>query len=485
VENRPKQVRGARYIDVDDTYLEKRRLRKSAGWVLLWGLGVGAVISGDFFGWNFGLAAGGFGGMLLATLVVAVLYVTMVLSIAELSTALPHAGGFYSFTRNAFGPNWAFLNGVTDLIEYVITPAVIVVGIAGYMNALIPGVPAWIWWATFYTIFVGINIRGTALTLRVSLIVTLLALGVLVFFYVAAGFSGAFSWDKVFNIAPQEGGSSFLPFGWYGVFAALPFAIWFYLAIEQLPLAAEESHDVVRDMPKALILGIITLLVLSVLTLILNTGVAGAKEVGESDAPLELGFKAVFGDAATSTFLTLIAITGLVASFHAIIYAYGRLIFALSRAGYLPTGLSIVSRYHTPHFALILGAVVGFLMCVLISTFSDSVGAALLNMAVFGAVISYAMVMFAYIRLARTRPDLPRPYKSPLGVPGAWVGAILSLICLGATFAVESYRPGVVGTAVFVVLMMAYYWFYSRFRLVAQAPEEEAALIAEAQRELR
>jgi len=353
------------------------------------------------------------------------------------------------------------------------------------MNALIPGVPAWIWWAAFYALFVGINIRGTALTLRVSLIVTLLALAVLVVFYIAAGFSGAFSWDKVFNIAPQEGGSSFLPFGWYGVFAALPFAIWFYLAIEQLPLAAEESHDVVRDMPRALILGIITLLVLSVLTLILNTGVAGAKEVGESGAPLELGFKAVFGDAATSTFLTLIAITGLVASFHAIIYAYGRLIFALSRAGYLPTGLSIVSRYHTPHFALILGAVVGFLMCVLISTFSDSVGAALLNMAVFGAVISYAMVMFAYIRLARSRPDLPRPYKSPLGVPGAWVGAILALICLGATFAVESYRPGVVGTAVFVVLMMAYYWFYSRFRLVAQAPEEEAALIAEAQREIR
>lgn len=173
--------------------------------------------------------------------------------------------------------------------------------------------------------FVGINIRGRALTLRISLIVTLLALAVLVVFYVAAAFSGAFSWDEVFNIAPAEGGSSFLPFSWYGVFAALPFAIWFYLAIEQLPLAAEESHDVVRDMPRALILGIITLLVLSVLTLILNTGVAGAKEVGESGAPLELGFKAVFGDAATSTFLTLIAITGLVASFHAIIYAFGRL----------------------------------------------------------------------------------------------------------------------------------------------------------------
>jgi ethanolamine permease len=484
--NAPKKVGSASYVDVDQSYLEQRQLRKSAGWVWLWALGVGAVISGDFFGWNFGLAAGGFGGLLIATGVVAILYVCMVYSIAELSTALPHAGGFYSFTRNAFGPNWAFLNGITDIIEYVITPAVVVVGIAGYMGALIPGVPAWIWWLVFYAIFVGINIWGTALTFRVSLIVTILALAVLVIFYLGAIFSGAFSWANVFNIPPDPGQSSFLPKGWYGVFAALPFAIWFYLAIEQLPLAAEESHDVVKDMPRALILGILTLLVLSVFTLVLNSGVGGgAKEVGASAAPLEIGFKAVFGSAATTSLLTLVALTGLIASFHAIIYAYGRLLFALSRAGYLPNSLSIVSQFHTPHRALILGGVVGFIMCVLIGLFSSTVGAALLNMAVFGAVISYAMVMFSYIKLANTRPDLPRPYKSPLGTAGAWVGAILSLICMAATFAVPAYRPGVIGTAVFVLLLFAYYWLYSRHRLVAQAPEEEIALIAQAQHELR
>ncbi|MCS7031014.1 MAG: ethanolamine permease [Gloeomargarita sp. SKYG116] len=483
--DRHKRRRDVRYVDVDDGYLHRRRLRKSADWLLLWGLGVGAVISGDFFGWNYGLAAGGFGGLLIATVIVAVMYLTLVFSIAELSTALPHAGGFYAFTRHAFGPTWAYINGITDLVEYVISPAVIVVGIAGYMDALIPGVPAWIWWALFYVLFVFINIRGTKLSLQVSLIVTFLALGVLVVFYGAAIFSGALSWDNLFNIQPQPGNSGFLPFGLYGVFAALPYAIWFYLAIEQLPVAAEESHDVVRDMPRALILAILTLLALSVLTLVLNVGVAGAKEVGESAAPLELGFKAVFQDAATTTVLTLISITGLVASFHAIIYAYGRVLFALSRAGYLPRGLSVVSRHHTPHYALTLGAVVGFVICILINAFSDSVGAALLNMAVFGAVISYALTLFSYIHLARTRPNLPRPYRSPLGVLGAWVGAILALICLAATFAVESYRPGVVGTVIFVVLMMGYYWFYSRFRLVARAPEEESALIAEAERELR
>lgn len=484
----PKASGTARYENVNAAYLEERKLRKSAGWVLLWALGVGAVISGDYFGWNFGLAEAGFGGLLIATIVIAIMYVCMVFCIAEMSTALPHAGGFYSFTRNAYGPGLAYLNGVTDIIEYVITPAVIVVGIGGYLESLVPGIHPYLWWAIFYALFVGINILGTELTLRVGLIITVLAIAVLVVFYVGAIFSGAFSWEKVMNIVPDPGQTAFLPKGWYGVFAALPFAIWFYLAIEQLPLAAEETHDVVRDMPKALILGIITLLALSVFTLVLNSGVGGgAAEVGVSSAPLDIGFKAVFGEGATSTLLTLIALTGLVASFHTIIYAYGRVLFAQSRAGYIPRWISVTGKStHTPHRALILGAVVGYLIAILIDQFGDSVvGASLLTMAVFGAVISYALVMISYIQLYRSRPQLKRPYVSPLGVPGAWLGTILSVISLVATFAIPSNRPGVWGVAIFVGLMYIYYLLYSRHRLVAQAPEEEIALVLEAEKELK
>ncbi len=470
------------YTDVDDRYLDQRQLHRSAGWVLLWALGVGAVISGDFFGWQFGLTAGGFGGLLVATFFIAIMYVCMVLCIAEMSTALPHAGGFYSFTRNAFGPRLAFLNGVTDMVEYVITPAVIVVGISGYADTLIPGIPNPVWWLLFYALFVGINLWGTELTFKVALVVTLASMAILVIFYVGAIVSGAWSGDLLFNV----GDGSFLPEGWYGVFAALPFAIWFYLAIEQLPLAAEESHDVVNDMPKALIVGIITLLVLSVLTLVLNSGVGGgAAAIGESDAPLEEGFRAVFGAGQGSTILTLIALTGLIASFHSIIYAYGRVLFAQSRAGYIPRWISVTSKRHTPHRALLLGAVVGYLIALLLEVVGggDSpVGAALLNMAVFGAVISYALVMVSYIALKKNRPDLARPYKSPLGVAGAWVGTVLSVISLLATFAIADYRAGVVGTAIFVALMYVYYFFYSRHRLVSLAPEEEMALVSEAER---
>ena len=485
----PIEAGSVRYENVGKDYLEKRQLHRRAGWILLWGLGVGAVISGDFFGWNFGLSAGGFWGLTIATFLMAIMYVCMVYSIAELSAALPHAGGFYSFTRNAFGPWGGFIVGVTDLIEYVITPAVIVVGIGGYLSTLFPGVPLWVWWLASYAIFVGINIWGVEITLKVGMIVTLISMAVLAIFYVAAVASGAFRWELLFNVPADPGQSAtFLPKGWGGVFAALPFAIWFYLAIEELPLAAEETVDTVNDMPKALILGIFTLLVLSLFTLVLNSGVnGGAAVIGESGAPLNDGFVAIFGEGATTIMLTLIALTGLVASFHTIIYAYGRVFFALSRAGYLPRWISITTgRFKTPHMGLILGGISGFVVAVILDLFGTGiVGAALLNMAVFGAVISYTAVMFSYIKLKRDRPDMPRPYKSPLGISGAAVGATLSIIALAACFANPDYRAGVYGVAVFLIANIAYFAFYSRNRLVAQAPEEEVALMAAAQKELK
>jgi len=489
-ENENEKVRSgsASYTNVDDAYLEARQLKKSAGWGLLWALGVGAVISGDFFGWNFGLAAAGFGGLLIATFVIAVMYFCMVFSIAEMSSALPHAGGFYGFTRNAFGPGWAFLNSATDMVEYVITPAVIVVGISGYADTLID-LPNWLWWLIFYGVFVGINILGTELTFKVSMIVTVASMAVLAVFYVGAVVTGTVDFTLLNNIVPNPdalGSSPFLPEGWFGILAALPFAIWFYLAIEQLPLAAEESHDVKNDMPKALIWGMITLLGLSVLTLFLNSAVGGgAAEVGQSGAPLDVGFKAVFGEGMASTVLTLIALTGLIASFHAIIYAYGRVLFAASRSGYIPRGISKVSRNHTPHRALLLGAVVGFVVALVIDKFGDGVvGAALLTMAVFGATISYTLVMVTYIALAKKHPNLDRPYRSPLGLPGAWVGTVISVIALGATVALKDNRPGVLGAAVFVGVLFLYYWFGSRHRLVAQSPEEAIALLQEAEQEV-
>jgi ethanolamine permease len=233
------------YRSVNESYLRRRQLRGSASPFLLWGLGVGAVISGDFYGWNYGLAAGGFWGLAIATFLMAIMYLCMVFSLAELSTALPHSGGLYSFTRNAFGPFWGFICGVVVTLEYVLATAALVYSMSNYIKPLIPFVPSFMVWLIAYSIFMAITIHSLELTLNVSLFLTLLAIMVLFTFYLSMLGAGVFNSELLFNIPANPGQSAtWLPKGWQGVFAALPYAIWFYLAIEMLPLASEETNNV-------------------------------------------------------------------------------------------------------------------------------------------------------------------------------------------------------------------------------------------------
>jgi ethanolamine permease len=500
-----RRVGSVTYKEVGEEYFQQRKLRRHAGVWSLWALGVGAVISGDFYGWNFGLSTAGFGGLLIATVIIAVMYYGLCYSIAEMSPALPHTGGAYSFARSAMGPWGGFLTGLAENMEYVITPAVVVGAMGLLMQALVidifdvTGDPWWnsepFWWAVFYVLFVGINVIGIEATMRFTVVITVLALGVLAIFYVSALVSGDFHPDLWFNI-PKDwdgettsalltgGGGPFLPLGISGIFKALPFAIWFYLAIEEIPLAAEESLDPARDVPKGTIWGMHTLVITGALILLLNSGVdGGAGVIGISGTPLFDGFIGIFGSGFAAEILALFGLIGLIASFFTIIYAYGRNTYSLSRAGYFPKFLSVThGKRNTPHVALIAGAVAGYLIALLVwylsrqgGTAAAQVVAALLYMAVFGAVISYAMQCLSFIMLRRKLPNINRPYRSKWGVPGAAIAGIIAIVSLVTMFTNDDYRPGLYGVAAYYVLGVIYFAIAGRHRLVL-SPEEEFAL---------
>ncbi len=462
-----------RFSEPGDVYFAKRTLRRHARVLQLWALGVGAVISGDFFGWNFGLREGGFGGMVAALGVMTVLFVALCCSIAEMSAALPHTGGAYSFARTSMGPWGGFLTGLAENMEYILTPAVIVVGIGGYLGAIFETSPAWepMWWLGCYLIFVAFNIAGVELSFHVSLVVTLCALAVLLVF-----FGGAAPLFRLHEFALQGGG--WFPRGGAGVLRALPFALWVYLGIEQLPLAAEESHDPVRDMPRGMLLGLATLVVFAFLTIILNAGIApGASAVGVSEEPLFLGFRTIFGKGATASILALAGCAGLVASFHAILFAYGRQIYSLSLAGYFPPWFSVTHpTRQTPVRALVAGSVIGYLaaLAIHLAGQKSSVGAILLNMAVFGAVIAYVLQMLCFVVLRLRFPAMPRPYRSPLGLAGAVLAAAIAVVTFCVLFLDGDYRPGMIGAVVWFIAGIVYFAVYARRRLV-MAPEERFA----------
>ena len=471
-----RKVGGVTYREAGADYFEQRKLRRHAGVWSLWALGVAAVISGDFFGWNFGLAYG-FGGLLVATIIVTVMYFGLCYSISEMSPALPHTGGAYSFARSAMGPWGGFTTGVAETIEYVITPAVIVVGIGSYMNTITDDLFDFtlsqpLWWVIFYAIFVGLNYVGVEASFRFTVAICFVSLAILAIFY--AGALTELDFTK-FAIDTQGG---WFTEGIPGIFYALPFAIWFYLAIEELPLAAEESSDPKRDIPRGTIYGLMTLVVTGFLVLFLNAGISpGSAELSESGEPLLDGLKTIFGDGTSASLLGLAAVAGLVASFHTIIFAYGRNIFSLSRAGYYPHPLSVThGTRHTPHVALILGAVIGWIAAYILYEWgTGTVGAALLSMAVFGAVISYFMQSVSFVMLRRKLPNIDRPYRSPVGEWGAIVAGVIALISLVALFWNDDYRPGVYGVAVFYVVAIAYFAAMGRHRLVL-SPEEEFAM---------
>lgn len=470
------------YTQVTDDYHQHRQLKKgAAGWVLLAGLGVSYVISGDFAGWNFGLDEGGWGGLLIATVLMGVMYTCMVFGLAEMSSTLPTAGAGYGFARRALGPLGGYATGVAVLIEYAVAPAAIAVFIGGYVEALgLFGLTnSWPVYLVAYLIFIGLHVWGVGEALKIMFAITAIAVVALV--VTVVGLAPHFDTANLFDIAVSDaaGASSFLPYGFAGALAALVYGIWFFLAVEGVPLAAEETADPKRDMPRGIIVAMGVLLVFAALMLLLVPGSAGAEAVRTSDNPLPEALRAVLGgDSWLAGFVNYAGLAGLVASFFSIIYAYSRQLFALSRAGYLPRFLSLTGSRKTPWVALLVPGTIGFLLAAVTQN-----GALLINIAVFGATVSYVLLNLSHIVLRRREPDLERGYRTPGGVATTGTALVLSLVAVVATFFVDPLAAGI--TAVVFVAFVAYFWFYSRHHLVASAPEEEFDQLTEAEGGLR
>ncbi|MCS0444430.1 ethanolamine permease [Vibrio diabolicus] len=455
-------------------YLAKRQLKRgTAGWILLAGLGVSYVISGDFAGWNFGIAQAGWGGFLIAAIAMAVMYFTLVLSLAEMSAAIPAAGGGYSFARQAMGPTGGFFTGLSVLIEYALAPAAIVIFIGSAVNELI-GIDGPVVYALFYAVFIAIHMAGVGEALKVMMVIS--GLAVLAILITTAVLIGHFDVNNLFDIAPATAqATEILPFGWYGVWAALPFAMWLFLAVEGVPLAAEEAKNPAKDVPKGIIGAMLFLLLTATLVVVLLAGAVGSKVIGDSAVPLVDALK-LKGNSTIAMAVNLLGLAGLIASFFSIIYGYSRLVFALSRAGYLPQTLSLTSDKKVPSRALLVPGVFGFLVSL------TGEGDLILAMAVVGATVSYALMSLSHILLRIKQPELARPYKTPGGVITSSISLVLSLIAMTGVYAFDP-------SAFFMTMGLfliggVYYGLYSRNKLVAATAEEEFAMLSVAELEL-
>ncbi|AYN95102.1 ethanolamine permease [Pseudomonas sp. LTJR-52] len=445
------------------------QLKPALGTLHLWGIAVGLVISGEYFGWSYGWGVAGTLGFLVTALIIAAMYTAFIFSFTELTTAIPHAGGPFAYSSRAFGEKGGLIAGLATLIEFVFAPPAIAMAIGAYLNVQYPALDPKLAAVGAYITFMTLNILGVKLAATFELVVTVLAvLELLVFMgVVAPGFS-----FSNFALNGWAGSDTFGMPAITGIFAAIPFAIWFFLAIEGAAMAAEEAKDPKRTIPKAYTTGILTLVVLAIGVMLFAGGVGDWRTLSNINDPLPQAMKMVVGEnSGWLHMLVWIGLFGLVASFHGIILGYSRQFFALARAGYLPVGLAKLSRFQTPHRAIIAGGVVG-----VAAIYSDgfinlqgmSLTAAMITMSVFGAIVMYIMSMLSLFRLRRTEPNLLRSYRAP-GYP--FVPALALVIALVCLVAMAWFNP-VIGLVFLTFMGVGFVYFLFTARQRAQAPTD-------------
>lgn len=429
------------------------QLTRTLGPVMLWGLGVGYVISGMYFGWNLGLAEGGTLGLAAATGVIILLYLSFTFSYTELACAIPKAGGAFDYGLRALGRGGGFLAGMAQNIEFIFAPPAIAFAIGAYVQIFLPGVPVLAIAILAYLIFTGLNIYGVEAAASFELFITIVAVvGLLLF----AGVNlPEVSWAHLERNA--------LPNGWGGAFAAIPFAIWFFLAIEGVANVAEETINPQRNVLIGFGSAILTLVALCLLTFVASVGVGGWEAVvfpapGElaSDSPLPLAMGQTVGEAHwLAKAVAFIGLFGLVASFHGIILAAGRSTFEFGRVGYAPRGLGRVhKRFRTPANALIVNMLIG-----MVALFTGKT-AEIITIACFGALTLYILSMIALIRLRRSEPDLPRPFRVPLYPFTPLLALTIAIVALVA-ITIANFTLALIYVG---ILLVSYLWFRFSYR---------------------
>ena len=453
-------------------YIREHALNKPLHVIHIWALGVGVVITGEYFGWNFGLPVGGPVGVLVASLIVCVLYLAWVLALSELSVAMPFAGGPLAFGRRAVGKWFGFLMGWSMFLECLF--ATIGTGLAagGYIAFLLnpdhPNRKVTTACAILCAlVFFAIQYAGVKQQAVIMLWLTYAAIGALVWFWI--GTAPGVSLDRVLT-------KPLLPSGWPGVLGAVPYALWWLVIIETVALASEEAHEPHVSIPRGLVLAQITLVVLVLLTWFSASAAAPYAETGAVDYPLPLVFKKVWGTGWFLTAFSAVAVAGMIVSYNGMIYATSRQSFSLGRAGYLPKALGAVHpTRRTPHISLAVWTAVTILF-ILFGQFYEKATAVAILISTLTAVIWYVLAMLCLIVLRRKEPALFRPYKVP-AYP--WMPVFVAVLsAMAGCLYVWSNVQVIIPTALLYLAAILWYVLWARRKVLPVAPEEVAARIA-------
>ncbi|WP_448640383.1 amino acid permease [Geodermatophilus sp. URMC 63] len=390
-------------------------LRRSMGLLQLTALSIGATLGTGIFvilGEAVPLAGP---AVVLGFVLAAVTALFSALSYAELAGSIPVSGSSYSYTYATMGELVAWVCGWCLMLEYGVSVAAVAVGWGAYIDDLASGtvgavlpealsappgdggivnVPA----VVVVLLAMALLLRGTSESAKVNTAMVVLKVGVLLFFCAVA-----FTAFRAGNLAP------FLPMGAAGVTAAASQAFFSYIGFDAASTAGDEARDARRDLPRAIVLSLAVVTVVYVLVALAAVGAVPWPQISGSEAALADVLNLATGQTWTAVLLSIGAVIAIASVVLTVLYGQTRILYAMSRDGLVPPVFSKVSaRRRIPVANTVIVGVLIALLAGLVPL------GELANATSIGTLFAFALVNVGVVILRRTRPDLPRTFRTPL-----------------------------------------------------------------------
>ncbi|WP_019481411.1 MULTISPECIES: APC family permease [unclassified Arthrobacter] len=423
------------------TPTETSLLKVLGNWDAL-ALGFGAMIG---FGWvvltGGWIADAGTMGATLAMITGGVIMAVVGLTYAELTAAMPKAGGEHNFLLRGMGPRWSFIGSWAITGGYVTIVAFEAVALPRTALYLFPDlnqVPLWeiagsqvhLTWALVGAIaavvITGVNIRGVKLAgvAQTFVVLLLLIIGLMLIF-------GSFTGGSTDNMEP------FFTGGMGGYFAVLVVVPFLFVGFDVIPQSAEEVNIPPRQIGRLVVIAVVLATIWYVMTVLTTSSAMPANEIAQADIATADAMGALFGTDVMAKILIAGGIAGILTSWNSLLLGASRLMYSMARSGMLPRWFGVLHpKYRTPVNALLFIGGLSFLA----PFFGEAMLVWLVDSGAPSIVIAYLLVAIVFIILRRKEPAMDRPLRiGGAGNGGVIIGFSAVVLCVGL---LSLYLPG-------------------------------------------
>ena len=388
-------------------------LRRELGLLHATMMGLGSAICAGIFV-ILGPATGIAGpAVILSFLLCGIINFATMLSYCELGAAMPRVGGEYAYAKEAFNGVFGFLTGWYEWSSNIFYATLMVLGSAYLLSYLMP-INIFPVIFSLVAIFTAINIKGIreAGVTQTLLTTTMLAI---LFLFIGAGLAHGFR-SNAFE--------PFMPRGPLSVIAAIAFIFDTYLGVEAIAATQAEIKKPEKTIPRAMILCSLILIVVYTLVAYVTVGIISPDVLSNSSTPLNLVAEKTIGKVGV-ILLTAAGLIAALTSLNSAIIASSRAAYALSQDGHFPKPLKkIHDRYKTPYISIVIVSAL-----ILFFSMIDNLEFVVYSIN-FGFLIGFSLVNLSLIKLRRSKPNLNRPFKTPLYPLTPITGLVTSLMLI-------------------------------------------------------